>query len=70
LPPLAAKLNWSHFIELLTLKSDEAHLYYAQDAVARNYGAKERLERRKLLIDSDIKRDIEYFYEPKGDDDE
>ena len=32
--------------------------------------AKERLERRKLLIDSDIKRDIEYFYEPKGDDDE
>ena len=41
LPLLAAKLNWSHFIELLTLKSDEARLYYAQDVVARNYGAKE-----------------------------
>ena len=41
LPPLAAKLSWSHFIELLTLKSDEARLYYANDAAARNYGAKE-----------------------------
>ena len=41
LPPLAAKLNWSHFIELLTLKTDEARLYYANDAATRNYGAKE-----------------------------
>ena len=41
LQPLAAKLNWSHFIELLTLKTDEARLYYANDAATRNYGAKE-----------------------------
>jgi len=41
LPPLAAKLSWSHFIELLPLKSDEARLYYANDAARRNYGAKE-----------------------------
>ena len=41
LPELAAKLNWSHFIELLTLKTDEARLYYAKDAVSRNYGSKE-----------------------------
>jgi len=41
LPPLAAKLSWSHFIELLPLKSDEARLYYANDAASRNYGAKE-----------------------------
>jgi predicted nuclease of restriction endonuclease-like (RecB) superfamily len=41
LPPLAAKLSWSHFIELLTLKSDEARLYYANDVAARNYGTKE-----------------------------
>ncbi|GHT97856.1 hypothetical protein FACS1894142_3310 [Spirochaetia bacterium] len=41
LPPLAAKLSWSHFIELLPLKSDEARLYYANDAAVRNYGAKE-----------------------------
>jgi predicted RND superfamily exporter protein len=31
--------------------------------------AKERLERRKLLPDSKI-RNIEYFYEPKEEDDE
>ena len=41
LPPLAAKLSWSHFIELLPLKSDEARLFYANDAVVRNYGTKE-----------------------------
>ena len=41
LPPLAAKLSWSHFIELLPLKSDEVRLYYARDAAERNYGAKE-----------------------------
>ncbi|GHU59626.1 hypothetical protein FACS189444_5260 [Spirochaetia bacterium] len=40
LPPLTAKLSWSHFIELLPLKSDEARLYYANDAAVRNYGAK------------------------------
>jgi len=32
--------------------------------------AKERLERRKLLTDSGIKRNIEYFYEQKQEDDE
>ena len=41
LPPLAAKLGWSHIIELLPLKSDEARLYYANDAIIRNLGAKE-----------------------------
>ncbi|MCL1795162.1 MAG: PDDEXK nuclease domain-containing protein [Oscillospiraceae bacterium] len=41
LPLLAAKLSWSHFIELLSLKSDEARLFYANDAVTRNYGTKE-----------------------------
>jgi predicted nuclease of restriction endonuclease-like (RecB) superfamily len=41
LPPLAAKLSWSHIIELLPLKSDEARLYYANDAAQRNYSAKE-----------------------------
>jgi predicted nuclease of restriction endonuclease-like (RecB) superfamily len=39
LPELTAKLSWSHFIELLPLKSDEARLYYANDAIARNYGS-------------------------------
>jgi len=28
--PVARKLSWSHFVELLTLKSQEARLFYAQ----------------------------------------
>jgi hypothetical protein len=41
LPPLAAKLSWSHFIELLPLKSDEARLFYANNAAMHNYATKE-----------------------------
>ena len=41
LPALAAKLSWSHVIELLPLQSDEARMYYANEVAARNYGAKE-----------------------------
>ena len=32
--------------------------------------AQERLERRKMLPSGDVKREIEYFYEPKDEDDE
>jgi len=38
--PLAAQLSWSHIIELLPLKSDEARIFYAQDAAERNYSTK------------------------------
>ena len=41
LPPLAAKLSWSHIIELLPLKTNEARMYYANDATIRNYSSKE-----------------------------
>jgi len=41
LSPLATKLSWSHFIELLPLKNDESRLYYATNAAAIGYGAKE-----------------------------
>jgi predicted nuclease of restriction endonuclease-like (RecB) superfamily len=41
LTPLATKLSWTHFTELLPVKSDEARLFYAQDAAARGYGTKE-----------------------------
>jgi predicted nuclease of restriction endonuclease-like (RecB) superfamily len=41
LPPLAAKLSWSHFVELLPIKNDEARLYYATNAAAFGYGTKE-----------------------------
>ena len=38
---LAQQLSWSHFQELLPVKSDEARLYYMQDAANRNLGTKE-----------------------------
>jgi len=34
-------LSWSHFIALLPLKSDEAFMFYAQDAIVRNLGKRE-----------------------------
>jgi predicted nuclease of restriction endonuclease-like (RecB) superfamily len=41
LPPLAAKLSWSHFIELFSLKSKEAKFYYAQNCIEQNWGKRE-----------------------------
>ena len=41
LSPLATKLSWSHFCELIRVKTVEARIYYAEDAASRNYGAKE-----------------------------
>jgi predicted nuclease of restriction endonuclease-like (RecB) superfamily len=41
LTTLSSKLSWSHFMELLPLPSDEARLYYANDASKRNYGVRE-----------------------------
>ena len=41
LPPLVAKLTWSHFIELFPLKSIESKMYYAQSAIAQNWGKRE-----------------------------
>ena len=38
---LASQLTWSHFIEILPQKSDEARLFYARDSVKRNLGTKE-----------------------------
>jgi predicted nuclease of restriction endonuclease-like (RecB) superfamily len=38
---LASQLSWSHFIEILPLKTDEARLFYAKDASARQLGTKE-----------------------------
>jgi predicted nuclease of restriction endonuclease-like (RecB) superfamily len=41
LPPLAAKLSWSHFIELFPLKSMDAKLFYAQKAIEDVWGKRE-----------------------------
>ena len=56
LPPLAAKLSWSHVIELLPLKTDEARMYYANDAAVRNYGTKEL--RRQIARKAYERREI------------
>lgn len=39
--PLAQQLSWSHFIALLPIKSDEAFMFYANDAVIRRLGMRE-----------------------------
>ena len=39
--PLAQQLSWSHFTELLTLKSDEARLYYANLSAEKTLGVRE-----------------------------
>ena len=39
--PMAKQLSWSHIIELLPLKNDEAFIFYANDAAARQYGIRE-----------------------------
>jgi len=41
LTAMSSKLSWSHFVELLRLKSVEARLFYAQDAADRNLGIRE-----------------------------
>ena len=38
---LSTQLSWSHFVELLPLKSLEARLYYAYDASERCFGVRE-----------------------------
>ena len=38
---LSPQLSWSHIIELLPLKSNDARIYYAQDVLNRRYGVRE-----------------------------
>jgi len=38
---LASQLSWSHFIEILPIKSNEARLFYAKDSDERRLGTKE-----------------------------
>jgi predicted nuclease of restriction endonuclease-like (RecB) superfamily len=56
LPPLATKLSWSHFIELLPLKTEDARLYYAQEAAQRGYSTKEL--RRQISCKAYARREI------------
>jgi predicted nuclease of restriction endonuclease-like (RecB) superfamily len=38
---LSRQLSWSHFKEILPLKTEEARIFYAKDAMERNYGVRE-----------------------------
>jgi len=38
---LSPQLSWSHIIELLPIKTDEARIFYAQDAVKRRLGVRD-----------------------------
>ncbi|MCL2295858.1 MAG: PDDEXK nuclease domain-containing protein [Methanomassiliicoccaceae archaeon] len=38
---LSRQLSWSHFIEMLPLKNEEARMYYARDAAERNLGIRD-----------------------------
>ena len=38
---LSEQLSWSHFVEILLLKDQEARMYYAQDAIERNLGVRD-----------------------------
>jgi predicted nuclease of restriction endonuclease-like (RecB) superfamily len=48
---LSQDLSWSHFKEILPLKSDEARIYYTNDAATRHLGVRELREqiRRKAF---------------------
>lgn len=39
--PVATQLSWSHFIELLTVKNQNAQIYYAQKAVEETWSKRE-----------------------------
>jgi len=41
LATLSQELSWSHFLEILPQKTEEARLYYAQDAATRRLGIRE-----------------------------
>jgi hypothetical protein len=40
-PTLSTQLSWSHFVELLPLKSPEARLFYARQAAAGQLGVRD-----------------------------
>ena len=39
--PLATQLSWSHFIEILSLETEKARLFYANEAATRHLGKME-----------------------------
>ena len=61
---LSAQLSWSHFIELMPLKTEEARLFYANDVKQRHYGVIElrrqisrKAYERREIADTRISKD-------------
>jgi len=57
--PLAQQLSWSHFIALLPLKTDEAFMFYANDAAARRLGKREL--RKQIARKAYERREMQVF---------
>lgn len=53
---LSQVLSWSHFLEIIPLKSDEARMFYADDAFAGRYGV--RTLRHEISRKAYERRDI------------
>jgi len=62
---LSPQLSWSHIIELLPLKSEEARLYYAQDVLDRKIGVREL--RRQISRKAYERREIANTRIDEGD---
>ena len=53
---LSSQLSWSHFIEILPIKSEEARLYYAKEIIERHFGVREL--RRQIARKAYERREI------------
>ena len=53
---LSSQLSWSHFVDILPLKSDEARLYYANEVAKHNLGVRDL--RREISRKSYERREI------------
>lgn len=53
---LSSQLSWSHFVDILPVKTDEARLYYANEVARRNLGVQDL--RREIARKSYERREI------------
>jgi hypothetical protein len=53
---LSSQLSWSHFVDILPLKTDEARLYYANEVAQRNLGVRDL--RREIARKAYERREI------------
>lgn len=52
---LSTQLSWSHFVELLPIKKNDAKLFYAQKSAERNWGVRElRNQKERKLYERTV----------------